>query len=49
MPKYIVSKTLTKAGWNNSTIISDNIAEEIAHLKEQPGQNIMIAGSALNW
>jgi len=46
MPKYVVSKTLTSADWNNTTIISDNIAEEITRLKAQPGQNIMIAGSA---
>src|SRR5438034_6389593 len=28
MPKYVVSKTLEKAAWNNSHIISDNIVEE---------------------
>ena len=45
MPKYVVSTTLTKAEWQNSTIISKNVVEEIQKLKEQPGQNILVAGS----
>src|SRR5206468_10248415 len=45
MPKYVVSTTLTHADWQNSTIISKNIVEEIKKLKEQPGQNILVAGS----
>lgn len=46
MPKYVVSTTLEKADWNNTTIINDNVAEEVAKLKEQPGRDILIAGSA---
>jgi dihydrofolate reductase len=45
MTKYVVSTTLTHAEWQNSTIISRNVVEEIQHLKEQPGQNILVAGS----
>lgn len=45
LPKYVVSTTLDKADWNNSTIISGNVAEEVASLKEQPGQDILINGS----
>jgi dihydrofolate reductase len=45
MPKYVVSTTLTHADWQNSTIINKNIVEEIKKLKEQPGQNILVAGS----
>ncbi len=45
MPKYVVSTTLTNAEWQNSTIISKNVVEEIQHLKEQSGQNILVAGS----
>lgn len=45
LPKYVVSTTLDKADWNNSTIISGNVAEEVANLKEQPGQDILINGS----
>ncbi len=45
MPKYVVSTTLTRADWQNSTIISENVVEEIQHLKEQQGQNSLVAGS----
>src|SRR5260370_26702809 len=33
MPKYVVSKTLKKAEWNNSHIISKNIVAEIKKLQ----------------
>ena len=46
LPKYVVSTTLEKAEWNNSHIIKGNVAEEVAKLKQQPGQNILVAGSA---
>jgi dihydrofolate reductase len=45
MAKYVVSSTLTEAGWNNSTVISGNVAEEVAKLKQQDGGDILVAGS----
>jgi dihydrofolate reductase len=45
-PKYVVSSTLKKAEWNNSTIISEDVVEEITKLKQQPGQDILVFGSA---
>jgi dihydrofolate reductase len=45
IPKYVVSTTLDKAEWNNSHLIKKNAAEEIARLKQQPGQGILVAGS----
>jgi dihydrofolate reductase len=45
MPKYVVSRTLEKADWNNSHVIRENVAEEITRLKQQPGQDIAIHGS----
>jgi dihydrofolate reductase len=47
MPKYVVSSTPLKAQWNNSTIIKKNVVEEIAKLKRQSGQDILIMGSAI--
>jgi dihydrofolate reductase len=44
--KYVVSRTLDKVEWNNSTLIKDNIVEEITKLKEQDGQDIAVHGSA---
>jgi dihydrofolate reductase len=45
--KYVVSKTLEEPlEWNNSTLIKDNIVEEIINLKEQDGKDITVHGSA---
>jgi dihydrofolate reductase len=46
MPKYVVSSTLDKAEWNNSTIMTGDLAEEVAKLKYQAGQNLLVFGSA---
>jgi dihydrofolate reductase len=44
--KYVVSTTLKEPlGWNNSTLIGGNVAEEIDKLKRQPGKDIGISGS----
>jgi dihydrofolate reductase len=45
MPKYVVSKTLDRADWNNSHVIGGNVREEVSRLKEEPGQDIVIHGS----
>lgn len=45
VPKHVVSSTLTKPRWNNSSIIDGNLAAEITKLKELPGRNILVAGS----
>jgi len=46
MKKVVVSTKLEKAVWNNSTIISKNIVEEIRKLKQEQGNEIQIPGSA---
>jgi dihydrofolate reductase len=43
--KYVVSTTLEEVGWNNSTLIGGNVAEEITRLKQQPGKDIAVLGS----
>jgi dihydrofolate reductase len=45
MRKYVVSTTLETAGWNNSTLIAGDVATEVAKLKDQPGGDILVAGS----
>jgi dihydrofolate reductase len=48
MHKVVVSTTLdSAAAWRNSTLISDNVVEEIRQLKAQPGKNILIDGSSV--
>jgi dihydrofolate reductase len=46
MPKYVVSTTLKDPEWNNSTVIKGDVAQEVAKLKEQPGGDILVNGSA---
>ena len=47
VPKFVVSETLEEPlEWNNSTLIKGNVAEEIEKLKNQPGKDIVISGSA---
>lgn len=45
LPKYVVSTTLEHPEWNNSTVIKENVVEEISRLKQQSGQDILLAGS----
>jgi dihydrofolate reductase len=48
LPKLVVSNTLDDvSAWENSTLIKgDGALEELARLKEQPGKDISITGSA---
>ncbi len=45
MPKYVVSSTLDKAEWNNSTVLRGDVAEEVSKLRQAPGGNIVVHGS----
>jgi dihydrofolate reductase len=45
MPKHVVSTTLDELEWENSTLISENVPAAVAELKEQPGGEILVAGS----
>jgi dihydrofolate reductase len=46
-PKHVVSTTLQTAAWNNTQeIIRDNVAEEIAKLKQESDDYILVPGSA---
>ncbi|NRQ40764.1 dihydrofolate reductase [Nonomuraea sp. NN258] len=45
-PKYVVSTTLTSADWQNTTLIQGDVAAELGRIKQQPGKNISITGSA---
>jgi dihydrofolate reductase len=45
LPKYVASTTLKELSWNNSRLIQGDVAEEVSKLKQQPGQDILLAGS----
>jgi dihydrofolate reductase len=46
MPKYVVSSTLREASWNNTTILSGELPDEIARLHREVDGTILVAGSA---
>ena len=46
MRKIVFSKTLPRVEWTNSTLVREIIPEEIAHLKQEPGRDMVIYGSA---
>jgi dihydrofolate reductase len=46
LPKIVFSKTLAKAEWNNTRLVKENAAGEIAKLKRQPGKDMAIFGSS---
>lgn len=46
MPKYVASRNLKDVEWNNSTLLTGHIADEVATLKQQEGGDILVYGSA---
>lgn len=44
--KYVVSTTLEKPIWRNTTIIRENVVEAVRRLKSQPGKTIAMDGSS---
>jgi dihydrofolate reductase len=46
VPKVVFSRTLESADWNNTTLVKENAPEEVAKLKQQPGGDIFVFGSA---
>jgi dihydrofolate reductase len=45
MPKYVVSSTLSDPGWSNSTVVSGDLREEVAKLKDDHERDIVVHGS----
>ena len=46
VPKVVFSTTLDQAAWNNTRLVKSRAAEEVEELKQQPGNNLYIFGSA---
>jgi dihydrofolate reductase len=46
MPKYVASRTLDTVKWQNSTLLTGDVAQAVADLKRQPGGEIHTSGSA---
>jgi dihydrofolate reductase len=45
MPKYVLSSTLEHAEWNNSTVLSGEMTEEVGRLKREIDGEILVPGS----
>jgi dihydrofolate reductase len=46
MPKYVVSSTLEKAEWNNSTVLRGDVVAEVSKLRQESSGDIVVHGSA---
>ena len=46
MRKIVFSKTLSRAEWNNSVLLHEIDPEEITKMKQEPGRDMVIYGSA---
>ena len=46
LPKIVFSRTLEKVEWNNSSLVKENVADEVARVKGQPGKDLALFGSA---
>ena len=45
MPKFVVSATPPELTWRNSALLSGDIADAVARLKQENGGDILVAGS----
>lgn len=46
VPKVVFSRTLETVDWDNTRLVAENVAEEVAKLKEEWGGDIFTYGSA---
>jgi dihydrofolate reductase len=46
MPKYVVSSKLEDPTWNNTTVLSGDVPDEVSKLKTQHDGDVVVHGSA---
>ena len=46
LPKYVVSSTLKKGDWGNTTVLNGDMVEQVTNLKKIVDGNIVVHGSA---
>lgn len=45
LPKYVFSRTLRSATWNNTRVLNGDLATEVRKLKSEPGPDMVVLGS----
>ena len=45
MPKYVVSSALADPEWSNTTVLSGDVSEEVAELKQKHDGDVVVHGS----
>ncbi|MEP7115787.1 MAG: dihydrofolate reductase family protein [Ilumatobacteraceae bacterium] len=46
LPKYVATHTLTEATWEPTTILDGSIVEQVTELRQRPGRELQLHGSA---
>jgi dihydrofolate reductase len=46
MPKYVVSSTLKEPEWNNSTVLTGDVAQAVPEVKQRHSGDVAVHGSA---
>ncbi|MDQ7859021.1 MAG: dihydrofolate reductase family protein [Armatimonadota bacterium] len=46
IPKVVFSRTLERADWHNTRLVRGDAEDEVARLKQEPGKDLYIFGSA---
>jgi dihydrofolate reductase len=46
VPKYVFSRTLDRADWTNTTLVQDDAVAAVTQLKQEPGGDLFVFGSA---
>jgi dihydrofolate reductase len=46
LQKVVLSQTMNKAAWQNTTLLKGELTEEVKRLKQQAGPDLVILGSA---
>jgi dihydrofolate reductase len=47
LPKIVFSTTLSEPHWQNTRLVRDDVAAQVARLKQEPGRDMIVLGSSV--